>query len=51
MKRQLPLHQKVQKADYVIYNNGSFEDLQKEVKKIINKTLTTGETLRCKKKT
>lgn len=37
MKRQFPLHLKAQKADFIIYNNGSFEDLQLNVKKLLKK--------------
>lgn len=35
LKNQWPLFQKIQKADYVIYNNGTFEDLNLEVIKIV----------------
>ncbi len=35
LKNQWPLSHKIQKADYVIYNNGTFEDLNLEVIKIV----------------
>ena len=35
LKNQLSLAQKIQKADYVIYNNGTLEDLKLEVKKVL----------------
>ncbi len=35
LKNQWPLAQKIQKADYVIYNNGTLEDLNLEVVKIV----------------
>jgi dephospho-CoA kinase len=34
--RQLPNHEKAAKADYVITNNGSLEDLETETKKLMN---------------
>lgn len=38
-KRQHPIEDKIKRADHVIYNNGSLEDLEKEVSKVF-KTLT-----------
>lgn len=36
LKTQMPLVDKIQKADFVIYNNGRFEDLQLEVEKVLS---------------
>ena len=36
LKNQIPLAQKIQKADYVIYNDGSLENLKSEVEKVLN---------------
>jgi len=36
MQRQLPLDDKVKRADYVIYNNGTLKDLENETKKLMN---------------
>jgi dephospho-CoA kinase len=37
MQRQLPMHEKAAKADFVIKNNGSMEDLKKSVKEVYTK--------------
>lgn len=34
MRRQLPIHEKAARADFVIKNNGSMEDLKKNVKQV-----------------
>ena len=35
IKAQLPLEQKIKKADIVIYNNGSLQELKKNVKNLV----------------
>ncbi len=42
LRAQLPLREKLQVADYVIYNNGSTEDLGKEVSRVWNKIMSQG---------
>ncbi len=40
IKSQMPLEQKVKKADYVIDNNGSIEELKDQVEKVIEQLWT-----------
>jgi len=39
MKRQLPTEEKAQRADYIIYNNGSLDSLRKQVIELNNQQL------------
>jgi len=42
LKAQLPFKEKLIVADYVIYNNSSLEDLEKEAYKVWNKIMSQG---------
>ena len=39
LKNQMPQHEKIKKADYVIWNNGSLEQLEHEIKKFLKKII------------